>query len=122
MSSSPVAIAADRLGDAFEKLDALNLSPLTSEEVQAEIDAARATRYTPKIAKNQLVHGQYYTGRCRNASVARWNEERQCFFHWRSKFGERFIEEIRAPEDDQCFDVFVVDAVTEPTEEIPFKD
>jgi hypothetical protein len=33
--------AAQRLGKAFEKLDALNLPPLTEEEVQAEIDAAR---------------------------------------------------------------------------------
>jgi hypothetical protein len=36
--------AARRLGDAFAKLDALNAPPLTSEEVQAEIDAARAER------------------------------------------------------------------------------
>lgn len=36
--------AARRLGEAFEKLDALNAPPMTSEEVQAEIDAARAER------------------------------------------------------------------------------
>lgn len=36
--------AAQRLGEAFAKLDALNLPPLTPEEVQAEIDAARAER------------------------------------------------------------------------------
>ena len=36
--------AARRLGDAFAKLDALNLPPLTPEEVQAEIDAVRAER------------------------------------------------------------------------------
>lgn len=36
--------AARRLGDAFAKLDALNTPPMTSEEVQAEIDAARAER------------------------------------------------------------------------------
>jgi hypothetical protein len=36
--------AALRLGKAFEKLDALNLPPLTPEEVQAEIDAARRER------------------------------------------------------------------------------
>ena len=34
--------AAQRLGEAFAKLDALNAPPLTPEEVQAEIDAARA--------------------------------------------------------------------------------
>ncbi len=36
--------ASRRLGDAFAKLDALNTPPMTSEEVQAEIDAARAER------------------------------------------------------------------------------
>ena len=36
--------AAQRLGDAFNKLDALNLPPLSAAEVQAEIDAARAER------------------------------------------------------------------------------
>jgi Protein of unknown function (DUF2281) len=36
--------AAQRLGEAFAKLDALNLPPLTAQEVQAEIDAARAER------------------------------------------------------------------------------
>lgn len=34
--------ATQRLGEAFAKLDALNAPPLTPEEVQAEIDAARA--------------------------------------------------------------------------------
>ena len=37
--------AAQRLGEAFAKLDALNAPPLTPEEVQAEIDAARAERH-----------------------------------------------------------------------------
>ncbi len=36
--------ASQRLGEAFAKLDALNLPPLTPEEVQAEIDAVRAER------------------------------------------------------------------------------
>jgi hypothetical protein len=36
--------AARRLGDAFAKLDALSSPPLSSEEVQAEIDSARADR------------------------------------------------------------------------------
>lgn len=35
---------AQRLGEAFKKLDALNAPPMSSEEVQAEIDAARAER------------------------------------------------------------------------------
>ena len=36
--------AARRLGDAFARLDALNEPPMSPEEVQAEIDAARAER------------------------------------------------------------------------------
>jgi hypothetical protein len=36
--------AAQRLGEAFATLDALNLPPLTPEEVQAEIDAMRTER------------------------------------------------------------------------------
>lgn len=36
--------AAQRLGEAFAKLDALNLPPMFPEDVQAEIDAVRAAR------------------------------------------------------------------------------
>lgn len=36
--------AAQRLGEAFKKLDSLNQTSLTAEEVEAEIDAARAER------------------------------------------------------------------------------
>jgi hypothetical protein len=36
--------AARRLGEAFAKLDAVDASPMTREEVEAEIDAARAER------------------------------------------------------------------------------
>ena len=76
--------------------------------------------YTPKIAKAELEHGAYYTGRCRNASLARWDANKQCFVHWRTKFGSRFTEEIKHPEDDQDFDVFVVEEKTEnPEQEIP---
>lgn len=39
--------AARRLGEAFAKLDALNQPPLSADEVQAEIDAARAERRSP---------------------------------------------------------------------------
>ena len=78
--------------------------------------------YTPKITKADLEHGAYYRGRCRNATLARWNAERQCFVHWRSKFGSTFLEEIRHPEDDKHFDVFVVEEKTEnPEHEIPLK-
>jgi len=36
--------AADRLGEAMAKLAALGLPPLSEDEVQAEIDAARQER------------------------------------------------------------------------------
>jgi hypothetical protein len=76
--------------------------------------------YTPKIAKADLVHGQYYVGECRNATIARWNGEDEQFYHWRTKFGCQFIETIRCPEDEKEFDVFVAEAACEPEKEIPF--
>ena len=36
--------AARRLGDAFKRLDAIDEPPMSSEEIQAEIDAVRAER------------------------------------------------------------------------------
>ena len=36
--------ASRRLGNAFAKLDALQAPPLTGQEIQEEIDAARAER------------------------------------------------------------------------------
>jgi len=38
------AQAADRLEQSFRKLDELGLPPMSAEEIQAEIDAARADR------------------------------------------------------------------------------
>ncbi len=38
--------AARRLGEAFQKLDALDEPPMSTEEIQAEIDAVRAERRT----------------------------------------------------------------------------
>ena len=59
-------------------------------------------------------------GRCRNASVARWDSHKQRFIHWRTKFGHKFLEEICHPEDDTVFDVFVVESLmTDLVEEIP---
>jgi hypothetical protein len=70
-----------------------------------------ARDYTPKIAKVDLVHGSYYHGRCRNATVARWSADDQLFYHWRTKFGSNFVESIKHPEDDDIFDVFVVESL-----------
>ena len=76
--------------------------------------------YTPKIAKAELEHGAYYVGRCRNASEARWDANKNRFVHWRTKFGHKYLEEICHPEDNKHFDVFVVEKKTEIiAEDIP---
>lgn len=62
----------------------------------------------PILSKDQLQDKEYYVGRCRNASVARWNAQRDCFVHWREKFGTFYLEEICHPVDEQQFDVFRV--------------
>jgi hypothetical protein len=45
--------------------------------------------YTARIflSKASLKHPAYYKGRCRNATIARWNKAEQRFYHWREKFG-----------------------------------
>lgn len=73
------------------------------------------------IAKADLQHGHYYTGHCRNASLARWDAEAACFKHWREKWGSRFVEEINHPEDDIGFDVFVVTGWGAGSDGIPLK-
>jgi uncharacterized protein (DUF433 family) len=77
----------------------------------------------PILPKDRLVHGRYYKGRCRNATVARWNSEKQKFYHWREKFGRIYIETIKYPTDERepWWDVFdVVEEVPNPRFEIPF--
>ena len=60
----------------------------------------------PLLDKKQLEDGAYYVGRCRNASVARWNAKEDQFYHWREKFKRVFIETIKHPVDEERFDVF----------------
>lgn len=74
------------------------------------------------IRKRDLVHGAYYKGECRNATIARWDGINQCFVHYRTKWGEKFTETILHPEDELVFDVFVVERMLgdeEIKEEIP---
>ncbi len=79
--------------------------------------------FVSKIKKTDLIHGEYYKGTCRNATEARWDEKNQCFVYWRFKFGETFLETIKAPEDDKNFDVFVTEKIVEiPNKEIPLRD
>lgn len=73
------------------------------------------------ILKADLVHGAYYQGRCRNATIARWNADKQCFTHWRTKFSSVFLEDIKHPDDEQRFDVFYPYVlISVPEQEIPF--
>lgn len=65
----------------------------------------------------ELEHGCYYRGHCRNALLARWDASTQYFFHWREKFGQRFVERIRHPEHEKRFDVFLPKAKVEPPAE-----
>lgn len=58
------------------------------------------------IAKKDLIDRAYYSGNCRNASEAMWLADFQCFAHWRTKFGRKFIEFICHRDDDDVFDVF----------------
>lgn len=60
----------------------------------------------PIIPKKDLLDGGYYAGYCRNANIARWSEKEQCFYHWRQKFTNHFIETIKHREDEEVFDVF----------------
>lgn len=79
----------------------------------------------PILAKDELKHGQYYKGRCRNATIARWNSEEQCFYHWREKMGHIFIQIIRYPTDElePWWDVFdVVEVLPDCKIDIPFDE
>jgi hypothetical protein len=54
----------------------------------------------PILGKDKLVDGRYYKGRCRNATIARWNSAENSFYHSREKFRAIFIETIRHPTDE----------------------
>lgn len=72
------------------------------------------------IPKAELVDGAYYVGQCRNATLARWCANREEFVHWRTKFGNRYLECIKHPDDEQHYDVFYAQMVcTDPALEIP---
>mgnify|MGYP003526028148 FL=1 len=67
------------------------------------------------IPKHELVHGQWYLGACRNASMAVWDSASQKFFYRRTKFGSTFWDEIEHPEDDRGYDLFfATTAINEP--------
>lgn len=61
------------------------------------------------ILKKDLIDGAYYAGVCRNASIARWKADIECFVHWRIKFGIPSTETIQHPENaaDNRLDYFI---------------
>ena len=75
------------------------------------------------IPKDQLVHGAYYEGECRNASVARWNAETQLFVYLRETFSTYFHEDIGYWQDakpgEHRFDEFRPYERVEPATELP---
>lgn len=74
------------------------------------------------IGKAALVHGAYYAGICRHATVARWDASREQFRHWRTKFAATYLQYIRHPDDDTVFDVFIPHRQLEAAErEIPLE-
>ena len=73
------------------------------------------------IPKANLEHGAYYAGHCRNATIARWNADKNVFVHWRTKFGSTFTEEIHHIDDDNVYDIFVATKKLDKVDkEIPF--
>ena len=69
------------------------------------------------MKKEQLQDGQYYVGSCRNASVAKWCLDENCFKYRRYKWGSHYVEPIYHPADFNGFDVFVALEECTPTEE-----
>jgi len=58
------------------------------------------------IKKAALMDGMYYLGNCRNAAIARWDAKLEVFWHWRDKWGDRYLESIKHAEDFDGYDVF----------------
>jgi hypothetical protein len=59
------------------------------------------------IPKKDLKDGHAYVGNCRNAAVAVWYAKDNQFVYIRSKFGAEYEEDIKHPEDDDSYDLFV---------------
>jgi hypothetical protein len=76
------------------------------------------------IKKSDLKDGAYYKGGCRNASVARWSAEKNGFFYWRHKFGDKYVESLLCPEDAvDGWDYFQpTELIEAPEVEIPIED
>ncbi len=69
--------------------------------------------YIPKligagaIPKKDLVDGQYYAGDHRNATIAKWNAEKNKFIYMRTKWGATYEDDCNHFEDDDGYALFV---------------
>lgn len=95
------------------------------ERIKAGNEAFRreqAANRKGMIQKKDLIDGAYYEGECRNAGVARWNGKKEAFVYLRTKFNETFPEEIKHPDDEDHYDVFIPrKLIKHPEIEIPME-
>jgi hypothetical protein len=87
------------MGDVAQKVPAERLT-------DNEQTPATGTGRRPPIPKRDLEDQAYYAGICRNAYVAQWHADKDCFMHLREKFGNVFAERIKYPDDEKTFDYF----------------
>lgn len=75
-----------------------------------------------KVPLRELEHGAYYHGHCRNATVARWDANKQQFVYWREKFRYCYTEAIGYWVEGHHFDEFQpYGKVENPPFEIPLE-
>jgi hypothetical protein len=71
------------------------------------------TFYVPKligagaIPKKDLVDGQFYAGDHRNATIARWDANKNKFIYMRTKWNATFEDDCNHFEDDDGYALFV---------------
>ena len=69
--------------------------------------------YVPKligagaIQKKDLVDGQFYAGDHRNATIAKWDAEKNKFIYMRTKWGATYEDDCNHFEDDDGYALFV---------------
>src|SRR5580704_7515261 len=117
-------LSEDQVLEAYPELEREDFAAVEAF-ILAQIRARTHDENTHRriLPKEALKHGVYYKGRCRNATIARWNAEEQCFYHWRQKFGDVYIRTIKYPTDEAepWWDVFdVIEELPGSKFEIPF--
>jgi len=117
-------LSEDQVLEAYPELEREDFAAVEAFMV-AQIRARTHDEITHRriLPKEELKHGIYYKGRCRNATIARWSAEEQCFYHWREKLANVFIRMIKYPTDEAepWWDVFdVIEELPGSKFEIPF--